>query len=62
MKKKKFDCVAMKRAGAAAVYKITKGMTLEQQVEFWRKETEAMLKEQAALRLRAQRRLTKKRR
>lgn len=57
--KKKFDCVAMKRAGAAEVYRITKGMTVQQKVEFWRQETDAMLKKQEAARAR-NRRLTKK--
>jgi hypothetical protein len=59
--KKRFDCVAMKRAGAAEVYRVTKGMTLEQELRFWRKETAAIREEQAAARLRAQGRLIKKR-
>lgn len=45
---KKFDCVAMKRAGAAAVHRITRGMTFRQRVGFWRKETEALLAEKQA--------------
>jgi hypothetical protein len=61
MKKKKFDCVAMKRSGAAAVYQITKDMTVEQKVEFWRKASEALLKRQEAARLRARGQLTKSR-
>jgi len=49
-KAKPFDCVAMKRAGAERVYELTKDMTLEEKVEFWRQETEALLAEQKAAR------------
>jgi hypothetical protein len=59
--KKKFDCVAMKRAGAAEVRRVTKGMTREQELEFWRKETAVMREEQQAAILRAQGQLAKKR-
>ena len=44
-KAKAFDCVAMKRAAAAEVFELTKEMTFEQRVEFWRKETDALLAE-----------------
>jgi hypothetical protein len=43
-----FDCVAMKRTGAAEVYHKTKGMTFQKQVEFWNGATEALLREQQA--------------
>ena len=39
MTKRRFDCVAMKRKGARRVYEATKGMTVEQEVEFWRERT-----------------------
>lgn len=39
--KKKFDCVEMKREGARKVFEATKDMTVEQEVEYWRKRTEA---------------------
>ena len=39
MKTKKFDCVEMKRKGARKVYEATKGMTVEEEVEYWRKRT-----------------------
>jgi len=39
MKTKTFDCVEMKRRGARAVYEAVKGMTVEQEVEYWRKRT-----------------------
>lgn len=40
----------MKRAGAAAICRKTRHMTLRQKVEFWRRETDALLKEQQAAR------------
>ena len=40
MKTKNFDCVEMKRKGAQKVYAATKGMTVEEEVEYWRKRTE----------------------
>ena len=46
MKTKTFDCVAMKREGAARVYRKTRGMSFQQQVDFWREESEALLAEQ----------------
>lgn len=48
MKTKTFDCVAMKRAGAARVNRKTRGMTFAQKVEFWRQETAALIEEQRA--------------
>jgi len=50
MKTKTFDCVEMKRRGAAYVYGIIKEMTPEEEVEFWRKQTEEMRREQERLR------------
>ena len=41
MKTKRFDCVEMKRKGAQKVYEATKHMTLEEEVEYWLKRTEA---------------------
>lgn len=46
-KAKTFDCVAMKRRGAAVLIKKLKDMTPEQQDEFWRRATEQMRQEQA---------------
>ena len=59
-KTKAFDCVAMKRAGGAEVYRKTRGMSLRQKVEFWRKESAAMLAEQQAARIGRAKRPTKK--
>lgn len=49
MRSKTFDCVEMMR-GAEYVYSITKDMTPEEEVEFWRKQTEKMRQEQERLR------------
>ncbi len=35
--KKTFDCVAMKREGAARVYEEVKNMTPEQELAWWKK-------------------------
>jgi hypothetical protein len=42
MKKGTFDCVEMKRQGAAVVLKKIKSMTREQELEYWRKRTQEM--------------------
>ena len=34
--KKTFNCVAMKRRGSEHVYRLTKGMTREQELAFWK--------------------------
>ena len=43
--KKRFDCVGMKRKGTAYVYQLTKGMTHDQELAFW-KEQEAQVQPQ----------------
>ena len=48
---KPFDCVEMKRRGAALVYEKLKGMSEEQEIEYWRKRTEEMRAEQTRARL-----------
>ena len=45
MENKEFDCVEMKRRGSALIYEIVKDMTLEEEVEFWRKETDKLLRD-----------------
>ena len=40
MKTRDFDCVEMKRKGAQKVYAATKKMTVEEEVEYWRRRTE----------------------
>ncbi len=50
MKKKKFDCVAMKRRGAEIVYEQIKDMTIDEELEYWRKGTDELRKKQEELR------------
>ena len=51
-RKKKFDCVEMKRRGGALVYERLKGMSAEEEIEYWRRRTEELRKEQAEARAR----------
>ena len=37
------ECVVLKRRGAEHVAKLITGMSLQEQLEFWRKRTKAML-------------------
>ena len=46
MKKIPFDCVDMKRIGAAAVIEKITSMTRDQELEYWRKRTREMLRAQ----------------
>lgn len=48
--KKRFDCVEMMHQGAALVQKDLEGKSIEEQVAYWSKGTEALLKRQAQLR------------
>jgi hypothetical protein len=47
--KKTFDCVAMKRRGAERIHEQTAGMTVEQNLTFWRQRTEALKQKQRAV-------------
>ncbi len=49
MKNKTFDCVEMKRRGAEHVYDLTKDMTFEEEVEFWRRRSEEFMRKQERL-------------
>ena len=40
------ECVVLKRRGAEHVAKLIAGMSLQEQLEFWRKRTQAMLARQ----------------
>ena len=51
--KKTFDCVEMKRRGAQRIYEATKGMTLEQEVAYWRERSRQFREEQKRLAVRA---------
>ena len=52
--RKTFDCVEMQHRGAEHVRKLTEGMTLEEELEFWRRRTAEMRKRQAEARARLQ--------
>jgi len=53
MKTKTFDCVEMKRRGAELLRQRLAGMTLEQEIEYWRQRSEEFQKEQERLRAKA---------
>jgi len=42
MKKKAFDCVEMKRRGAEKVQEQVKGMSAQEELEFWHRRTLAL--------------------
>ena len=46
MKTKTFDCVEMKRRGAAIVQQKIAGMTPQEELEFWREQTELLRRAQ----------------
>ena len=46
----RLDCVEMMHEGAALVRKEIEGMTLDEQLAYWRKGTEDLLRRQAQLR------------
>ena len=48
-KAKSFDCVEMKRRGAAEIHERTKDMTPAELLEYWRQRNEAFRKEQEEL-------------
>jgi len=50
MKKKKFDCVEMMHDGAAGLKKKISLFTREQELEFWRKSTQALRDQQKKIR------------
>ncbi len=53
MKNKAFDCVELQHRGAALVQEQLKGLTPEEQLEFWRKQTEALRQQQQIAREKA---------
>ena len=50
MKTKTFDCVNMKRQGAEQVMKQLEGMSLQEQLEYWKRGTEELKELQKKLR------------
>ena len=51
MKTKKFDCVQMKRQGAAKVREQTATLTKEQELRFWQERSQYLRQRQAALKV-----------
>lgn len=49
-RKKTFDCVEMKRRGAEAVRRATRGMTVEEELTYWQRGTAELLEWQKKLR------------
>jgi hypothetical protein len=39
-KKKAFDCVELQHRGALKIYKETKGMSIEQELAYWKEKSE----------------------
>lgn len=48
METKIFDCVEMKRRGAMAVYGEVKGMTAQQEIDYWQTATDGLKARQKA--------------
>jgi hypothetical protein len=42
MKNKSFDCVEMKRKGAEVIYQKVASLSIEQQLEYWRKGSDSL--------------------
>ncbi len=51
MKTKRFDCVQMKRQGAAKVREQTATLTKEQELRFWQERSQHLRQRQAALKI-----------
>ncbi len=49
MKTKTFDCVEMKRRGAARIHQRTKDLTVEQKIDYWGQRSEEFRTEQERL-------------
>lgn len=49
MKTKTFDCVEMKRQGAARIHEAVKDLTLKQKIEYWQRRSAAFRQEQELL-------------
>jgi len=50
MKTKAFDCVEMKRRGAEQVQQQIAGMDVQQELDFWRNQTEEIRRRQKEIR------------
>ena len=45
-KNKAFDCVELQHRGAKKIYEETKGMTVEQELAYWNRKSEALASRQ----------------
>jgi hypothetical protein len=54
MMKKTFDCVELQHEGGREIARRTAGMTIEEKVAYWAERTEALRREQQALRAQGQ--------
>ncbi len=50
MKNKEFDCVEFQDRAGERIYEQIKGMTVQEQLEFWRKQTKKLRQQQQAAR------------
>ncbi|MBI3741138.1 MAG: hypothetical protein HY257_05215 [Chloroflexi bacterium] len=48
MKNKKFDCVELQDRGAMRIYQQTGKMSIQEQLTYWQKQTQALQKRQRA--------------
>ena len=46
MKTKTFDCVEMKRRGAARIHEQLKNLTIQQKIDYWHRRSQAFRSEQ----------------
>ena len=51
MKTKKFDCMQMKRAGAAQVHELTATLTKEEELAFWQERSQLLRRHQEVLKV-----------
>lgn len=49
-KRKTFDCVEMKRRGAERLRMVTRGMTLDEELSFWKQGTDELRAQQDEMR------------
>lgn len=49
MKTKTFDCVKMKHRGGDRIYEQIKGLTLDQKIEYWKRRSQEVRREQEQL-------------
>ena len=55
--KKTFDCVEMKRHGAERIHSLTAGMTIEEQLDFWKERTEMLRNHQQSVKAKSKTRV-----